>query len=63
MPHHGSHDGRHRRIRNRYSHARFFLEWCAERGLTVENATNVDYSGLHLEVATGQAIITRPPPR
>ena len=31
----------------------------AERGLTVEYATNVDYSGLHLEVKTGEPIITR----
>jgi len=35
----------------------------AQRGLTVENATNVDYSGLHIEAASGQAIILRPAPR
>jgi polygalacturonase len=35
----------------------------AQRGLTVEYATNVDYSGLHIEAASGQAIITRPAPR
>jgi hypothetical protein len=31
--------------------------------LTVENATNVDFSGLHIQVASGQAIITRTTPR
>jgi hypothetical protein len=35
----------------------------AQRGLTVEYATNVDYSGLHIQAATGQAIILRPAPR
>jgi polygalacturonase len=34
----------------------------AQRGLTVEYATNVDFSGLSIEVATGQAIIQRPAP-
>jgi polygalacturonase len=32
----------------------------AQRGLTVEYATNVDFSGLHIQVASGQAIIMRP---
>jgi polygalacturonase len=31
----------------------------AQRGLTVENATNLDYSGLHLEVKSGKAVITQ----
>ena len=35
----------------------------AQRGLTVENATNVDFSGLHLQVASGEAITTRTTPR
>jgi polygalacturonase len=34
----------------------------AQRGLTVEYATNVDYSGLHIEGVMGQAVITRPAP-
>ena len=31
----------------------------AQRGLTVENATNVDFSGLHIKVASGEPITTR----
>jgi polygalacturonase len=31
----------------------------AQRGLTVENATNVDFSGLHIEGVSGQPIIMR----
>jgi polygalacturonase len=31
----------------------------AQRGLLLENVTNVDSSGLHLQVATGEAVTTR----
>jgi polygalacturonase len=34
----------------------------AQRGLTVENATNVDYSGLHIDAKTGDPIIMRNAP-
>jgi hypothetical protein len=31
----------------------------AQRGLMLVNVTNVDFSGLHLEVKTGEALIPR----
>jgi polygalacturonase len=33
----------------------------AQRGLMVDNVTNMDYSGLHLEVKSGEAIFPRTP--